>query len=183
MSQEFGQLGSSWKNGEYKRAKAICGSFSHVPLVFIALVVLFATRQLTDCDQVSVRLSPRPSRSLHFGDGTRKPRRYSWSEYDWPRRHLGDVMLSFKHQVISEHYLCPADSLLAAKTPVSTAKVSTTESSDKEVERTTSKPSEWPRYYSFSTCNQVSNMNTCGSVKWETDENWNEFRYINAYGQ
>ena len=54
-------------------------------------------------------------------------------------------MLNFVDHFISEHYSCLVDSLLAAKTPVSTAKVSTTESSDKEVEKTTSKPSEWPR--------------------------------------
>lgn len=52
---------------------------------------------------------------------------------------------NYVNHIKSGHDLCLTDSLLAAKTPVSTAKVSTTESSDKEVEKTTSKPSEWPR--------------------------------------
>lgn len=47
--------------------------------------------------------------------------------------------------MISDHCLCLVGSLLAAKTAVSTAKVSIAETSDKEVEKTTSKPSEWPR--------------------------------------
>ena len=58
-------------------------------------------------------------------------------------------MLNVVRQVRYKNYPCLVDSLLAAKTAVSTAKVSATESSDKEVEKTTSKPSEWPRYYSL----------------------------------
>ena len=58
-------------------------------------------------------------------------------------------MLNVVHQARYKNYSCLVDSLLAAKTAVSTAKVSATEPSDKEVEKTTSKPSEWPRYYSL----------------------------------
>ncbi|KAJ7369362.1 hypothetical protein OS493_039614 [Desmophyllum pertusum] len=38
----------------------------------------------------------------------------------------------------------PNSSLLSVKTSIPTVKVSTTETSDKEVEKSTSKPSEWP---------------------------------------
>ena len=51
----------------------------------------------------------------------------------------------FVNIVIYDHCLHLVGSLLAAKTSVSIAKVSTAETSDKEVEKTTSKPSEWPR--------------------------------------
>lgn len=62
--------------------------------------------------------------------------------------------------VISGCYWCLVGSLLAAKTSVSTPKVNSAETSDKEVEKATPKPSEWPRCVNIQ-CDYFNNNGVC----------------------